>query len=173
MFTNKWLLNSGIILCNVSITNNNVTKLSPCGTRPSKGSWFSLTTFKLWRRNFSALCKSCFVCIGTFSWHRVFQIYHWQQAMTFNTTKVSKTGNAWVEMRDVLYFSKRINPRKFIDFRSASDYLGSVRCLAIIRRFILWRVSDEKELSLAENMIPLFFASLKFCSIKHLFNHWF
>ena len=32
-------------------------------------------------------------------------------------------------------------------FRSASGYLGSVSCLAIIRRFILWRVSDEKVLS--------------------------
>ena len=29
-------------------------------------------------------------------------------------------------------------------FWSASGYLGSVRCLAIIRCFILWRVSDEK-----------------------------
>ena len=28
-------------------------------------------------------------------------------------------------------------------FRSASGYLGFVRCLAIIQRFILLRVSDE------------------------------
>ena len=48
-----------------------------------------------------------------------------------------------------------------------------VRCLAIIRRFILWRVSDEKVLSLCWKYdIPLFFAILKFCSTKHLFiNH--
>ena len=32
-------------------------------------------------------------------------------------------------------------------FRSTSGYLGSFRCLAIIQRFILWRVSDKKLLS--------------------------
>ena len=31
-------------------------------------------------------------------------------------------------------------------FQSASGYLSFVRCLAIIRHFILWRVSDEEEL---------------------------
>ena len=55
-------------------------------------------------------------------------------------------------------------------FRSASGYLGSVRCLAIIRRFISDECRTKKYFQYAENMIPLFLVILKFCSTKHLFK---
>ena len=40
-----------------------------------------------------------------------------------------------------------------------------------IRRFIHWRVSDEKSFSVCEEMLPLFRAVPKFCSTNRLFTN--
>ena len=56
-------------------------------------------------------------------------------------------------------------------FWSASGYLGSVRCLAIIWRFILWWVSDEKVLLVCWKYDFAFLCHSRFCSTKHLFNN--
>ena len=45
--------------------------------------------------------------------------------------------------------------------------------LVVIRRFILWRVSDEKSFSVCQEMLPLFRAVLKFCSTNRLFMSFF
>ena len=51
-------------------------------------------------------------------------------------------------------------------FRSASGYLGTVRCLAIIRHFILWRVSDEKVLSVCWKYVSAFLCYSKVLQYK-------
>ena len=63
----------------------------------------------------------------------------WLKSMTIYILNNQK----WIENH-----MRRIMRAIFISrgFRSASGYLGSVRCLAFIRRFILWRVSDGKVL---------------------------
>ena len=54
-------------------------------------------------------------------------------------------------------------------FWSASGYLGSVRCLAIIRRFILWRVSDEKVLLVCWKCDSTFLCNSKIlCSKRYI-----
>ena len=50
-------------------------------------------------------------------------------------------------------------------FWSASGYLGSVRCLAVIRCFILWRVSDEKVLSVCWKYVSAIFCNSKLLSL--------
>ena len=56
-------------------------------------------------------------------------------------------------------------------FRSASGYLGSVRCLVLSDVSYSDECRTKKYFQYAENMFQLFFAILKFYSTKHLFNN--